>query len=181
MGLRIRGENAEEVDQSNVAAPQTDQQIKTPIDVILNEAEIEETFAKGSGKGGQKINKTMNRVVLVHKPTGLRVSCQEVRDLDTNRKLARRMLVEKLDVYYNQELSKLRMEQQKVRKRKSDAKRYVTTPPLPSHSVYHFHCRGNRKSKKKYAKLSERRKTEDSPSNSNSDVDTDEVEEDEEE
>eukprot|EP01040_Poterioochromonas_malhamensis_P009327 gene9327-10128_t len=160
MGLRIRGENAEEVDQSNVAAPQTDQQIKTPIDVILNEAEIEETFAKGSGKGGQKINKTMNRVVLVHKPTGLRVSCQEVRDLDTNRKLARRMLVEKLDVYYNQELSKLRMEQQKVRKRKSDAKR---------------------KSKKKYAKLSERRKTEDSPSNSNSDVDTDEVEEDEEE
>lgn len=138
MGLRIRGDNAEESEQSpNVAPPQTEQPIKTPIDVILNEAELEETFAKGSGKGGQKINKTMNRVVLVHKPTGLRVSCQEVRDLDTNRKLARRMLVEKLDVYYNQELSKLRIEQQKVRKRKSDAKRYVTTssPPL-SHSLW---------------------------------------------
>ncbi len=138
MRLRIRGDNAEEGEQSpNVATPQTEQQIKTPIDVILNEDELEETFAKGSGKGGQKINKTMNRVVLVHKPTGLRVSCQEVRDLDTNRKLARRMLVEKLDVYYNQELSKLRIEQQKVRKRKSDAKRYVTSssPPL-SHSLW---------------------------------------------
>ena len=40
------------------------------IEVVLNEADVEESFTKGSGSGGQKINKTCNRVVLVHTPTG---------------------------------------------------------------------------------------------------------------
>lgn len=95
-----------------------------PIKVELDEKDISEKFVKGGGKGGQKINKTMNRVVLVHEPTGIRVSCQEARDLDTNRKLARKLLVEKLDVFYNQEASKLRQQHQKIRKRKQNAKRY---------------------------------------------------------
>jgi len=39
----------------------------------LNEDDLRETFVRGSGAGGQKINKTANRVVLVHEPTQLRV------------------------------------------------------------------------------------------------------------
>lgn len=80
----------------------------------LKEDDLEETFVKGkspnhpslahacittglqgSGPGGQSINKTSNNVQLLHKPTGIRVTCQITRSLGTNRKLARRILLEK--------------------------------------------------------------------------------------
>ncbi|KAG2157405.1 RF-1 domain-containing protein [Suillus clintonianus] len=61
----------------------------------LREGDIEESFVRGSGPGGQSINKTQNNVQLLHKPTGFRVACQETRSLQTNRMLARRLLLEK--------------------------------------------------------------------------------------
>ncbi|KAF9050662.1 hypothetical protein BDZ89DRAFT_1005951 [Hymenopellis radicata] len=72
----------------------------------LNEADLEESFVRGSGPGGQSVNKTENNVQLVHKPTGLRVACQETRSLEQNRRLARRWLLEKLDKQVNPGLSK---------------------------------------------------------------------------
>ncbi|KAF5331059.1 hypothetical protein D9619_006019 [Psilocybe cf. subviscida] len=65
----------------------------------LREEDLEESFIRGSGPGGQSINKTENNVQLVHKPTGLRVACQDTRSLAQNRKLARRWLLEKACVY----------------------------------------------------------------------------------
>jgi protein subunit release factor B len=67
----------------------------------LKEEDITETFIRGSGPGGQKINKTSNRVLLIHKPTNLRVECQDTRSLQQNRKLARKRLRLKLDEHLN--------------------------------------------------------------------------------
>ncbi|GAP89098.1 putative peptidyl-tRNA hydrolase domain protein [Rosellinia necatrix] len=59
--------------------------------------EIEESFLKGSGPGGQKINKTNSAVQLKHLPTGLVVKCQATRSRSQNRKIARQLLADKLD------------------------------------------------------------------------------------
>ncbi|KAI1636388.1 RF-1 domain-containing protein [Biscogniauxia mediterranea] len=61
------------------------------------EHEIEESFLKGSGPGGQKINKTSSAVQLKHLPTGLVVKSQATRSRNQNRAVARRLLADKLD------------------------------------------------------------------------------------
>ncbi|KAL7563360.1 hypothetical protein ACA910_014199 [Epithemia clementina (nom. ined.)] len=88
----------------------------------IDEADLEETFIRGSGPGGQKINKTSNCVDLLHRPTQLRVQCQETRSLPQNRKIARRRLREKLDEYLNGRQSKKQMDEQLASERKAKAK-----------------------------------------------------------
>ncbi|KAJ3802932.1 RF-1 domain-containing protein [Lentinula aff. detonsa] len=83
----------------------------------LREKDIEESFVRGSGPGGQSVNKTENNVQLLHKPTGIRVSCQETRSLSTNRMLARRLLTAKLDALENPGLSKEELKRAKQRER----------------------------------------------------------------
>ncbi|KAH6652213.1 RF-1 domain-containing protein [Truncatella angustata] len=61
------------------------------------DAELHESFLKGSGPGGQKINKTSSAVQLKHIPTGLVVKCQATRSRTENRKIARQLLADKLD------------------------------------------------------------------------------------
>ena len=63
----------------------------------LGEAEIEESYFKASGPGGQKTNKTLSGVTLLHRPTGIRVRCQRERSQGINRFVARRLLVEELE------------------------------------------------------------------------------------
>ncbi|KAH7889246.1 RF-1 domain-containing protein [Phlebopus sp. FC_14] len=83
----------------------------------LREEDLEESFVRGSGPGGQSINKTSNNVQLLHKPTGIRVACQETRSLQTNRMLARRIILEKLDRLHNPGLSKGELQRAKQRER----------------------------------------------------------------
>ncbi|GJE98138.1 peptide chain release factor-like protein [Phanerochaete sordida] len=93
----------------------------------LREEDLEETFVRGSGPGGQSVNKTENNVQLVHKPTGIRVVCQETRSLTQNRKIARRILLDKLDQMENPGLSKQEMlrakQQERERRRKKKARK----------------------------------------------------------
>ncbi|KAI4868283.1 RF-1 domain-containing protein [Hypoxylon rubiginosum] len=59
--------------------------------------EIEESFLKGSGPGGQKINKTNSAVQLKHLPTGIVIKSQATRSRSQNRLVARQLLADKLD------------------------------------------------------------------------------------
>ncbi|MEF3280714.1 MAG: bifunctional methylenetetrahydrofolate dehydrogenase/methenyltetrahydrofolate cyclohydrolase [Elusimicrobiota bacterium] len=63
----------------------------------INLGDIEEKFVKGGGKGGQKINKTNNAVVLKYKPLAIVVRCQKDRSLSVNRFLALRELISKIE------------------------------------------------------------------------------------
>jgi protein subunit release factor B len=56
-----------------------------------------EKFVRGSGAGGQKINKTSNCVFLKHLPSGVCIKCQLDRSREMNRFLARRELCEQLE------------------------------------------------------------------------------------
>ena len=63
----------------------------------VRESEIEETFVRSGGAGGQKVNKSSSCVMLLHRPTGLRVKCQTTRHQALNRFLARRLLLDKIE------------------------------------------------------------------------------------
>jgi protein subunit release factor B len=63
----------------------------------VTEDSLIEKFVRGSGSGGQKINKTSNCVFLKHLPTGVAIKCQLDRSRELNRFLARRELCDQLE------------------------------------------------------------------------------------
>ena len=81
-------------------------------------ADVEEKFVRGSGPGGQKINKTSSTVWLRHRPTGVEVRCQRERSQAANRELAWVELCEKLEAVLRQAEAARREEREKERRRK---------------------------------------------------------------
>lgn len=63
----------------------------------IREDELEESFVRSGGHGGQNVNKVSTCVLLVHRPSGVSVKCQTTRHQGMNRFLARWLLVEKLE------------------------------------------------------------------------------------
>lgn len=63
----------------------------------LREEDLEESFIRGTGAGGQKINKTSSTVQLKHVPSGIEVRCQRVRQQSANRIWARMELCERFE------------------------------------------------------------------------------------
>jgi len=102
------------------------------------EGEFTESFLKGSGPGGQKINKTSSAVQLRHIPTGIVLKVQATRSRSQNRKIAREMLAERIEKLEKGRESRIAVVGETKRKRKSSA---------------------TKKTKRKYRALEEAKKT----------------------
>ncbi|KAH7393202.1 RF-1 domain-containing protein [Cadophora sp. MPI-SDFR-AT-0126] len=87
----------------------------------LDESELTEAFLKGSGPGGQKINKTSSAVQLKHIPSGMVLKVQATRSRTQNRKIARQMLAERVEEMEKGKESRIAVVGETKRKRKSSA------------------------------------------------------------
>src|SRR3954468_13930153 len=84
----------------------------------VKEAEIEESFVRSGGHGGQNVNKTSTCVMLVHRPTAIQVKCQTTRQQALNRYLARQLLLDKIEKQQKGFLAAERDEIEKIRRKK---------------------------------------------------------------
>jgi protein subunit release factor B len=85
----------------------------------INESDLEESFARSSGPGGQNVNKVSTAVTLTHSPSGISVTVQDSRSQAVNRKLARRRLLDAVERTRKARHAAEIAEHEKERRRKS--------------------------------------------------------------
>ncbi|MBN1671890.1 MAG: peptide chain release factor-like protein [Kiritimatiellae bacterium] len=84
----------------------------------IGEGELVERFVLGSGRGGQKLNKTSSCVVLRHSPSGIVVKCQQTRSRELNRYYARSELCERIQGRLDAEKTERAQRAARIRRQK---------------------------------------------------------------
>jgi peptide chain release factor len=84
----------------------------------IKSEDLIEKFILGSGKGGQKINKTSSCVYLKHIPTSFEIKCQRDRSREMNRYYARKELCDWLEETLENKKSERQQEMEKIRRQK---------------------------------------------------------------
>ena len=85
----------------------------------IDEVDLEETFSRSSGPGGQNVNKVSTAVTLRHRPSGITVTVQDSRSQAVNRKLARERLLDAIESVRDERRAAEIAEREKARRRKS--------------------------------------------------------------
>lgn len=83
----------------------------------IYERDLIERFIRGSGPGGQKVNKTSSCVQLRHIISGIDVKCQESRSLMVNRIQARNLMCSILEDRERKQKEQRKSELEKIRRK----------------------------------------------------------------
>ena len=97
----------------------------------IREQDLEESFVRGAGRGGQKVNKTNNCVYLKHVPTGIAVKCHVDRSRELIRFLARRELCDAVERQQTGQCASKARVIQRMRKQKDRRRRRSSAHSRP--------------------------------------------------
>ena len=100
-------------------SPEKEKALRSKLETLgVYEKDIEESFVRSQGKGGQNVNKVSTCVQLKHLPTGEEVKCQKARSQGLNRYYARVLLFEKIERLIKGRKSEAIQRVEKIRRQK---------------------------------------------------------------